>query len=1143
MPPASSTATANPPAAGRRSFSVFYGAIYLLFFISGMTGLVYEITWTRMFVFVFGNTTYAVSAVLSAFMAGLALGSVLFGHFVDTRNNALKIYALLELGIGLSALGVPLALQALDVLYALIYQQLSASVWALTAIRTVLSLALLLIPTSLMGATLPVLSKFVVERTGQVPQRVGLLYALNTLGAALGCFATGLFLLEYLGVQGSSNLAVAGNFALAFAFALCARVEKPAAPGRTATPEVPAEKAGPVFDRRYLNLILAAAALAGFTSLGYEVLWTRLLVFKLKTTTYAFTIMLTTFLAGIGLGSALLAGLERGFGTGSYPRVFGFIQAVIGLCGLASILLFGEIDRLFGSWALTWSGRVIEQMLVAGLIMFIPTLLMGAAFPVVSRIYTRHVRKVGASIGDVYSINTLGSVLGASITGFFLVRMLGTQNSLILMALLNLLIATAVLSFDPHHMQVKRRIRPFAPVLLFWIVAILTTVAIPRDLLFQFYNSGEKELDSQVEILHAVEGIGGVTTIHQLPNGERVISAGSVNVAGTSLTLRSTQKLQAHIPMLVHPGPEEVLQIGFGSGETAHILTSYPIRRLDVAEISQGVVDAASMYFRDINQNVTADPKFKVFVMDGANYLRVTDRRYDVIMNDSIWPFYAGNSGLYTREHFLAGREHLRPGGLMTSWLPLAMRLESFKTILKTFHSVFPHFSVWVNTTHYNKHALLIGSVEPLQIDVVEYLKRFDSYAREDLAAVDLPDPVLLLDCFTADEKTLSGELGDVPIHTVDRPILDFVPSKPVYKSQLAIYEMLVRQRTPIVHHLRNAEGLGARRHVFEEEWRKTHRASGHVLKGMIMREQRQPGFEREFEQAMQLRPDHPGVKYSRSYGDLLRTLDLGAVEGRSYSELIGLADRLAKARLHDKAAVVLQAAIKLDPDRPETYNELGLVLAQTGRLDAAIPHFEQAIALQPDYADAYNNLGNVLRRQNRPDEAAVKYRQALRFNPALPEVHYNLGMLLQAQGQTAEAIHELEEALALRPDYVKAHINLGVLLDSEGRLDEAIGHFQQAVGLAPDDEASRNNLVIGLVRAGRLDEATEHFDEGVRRQVALPVARRTLVMALSTQARSHAEKGEWPKAVARQRQAVELTPPKLRPPLLEQLRSYELRM
>ena len=1111
--------------------------LYLLFFLSGAAGLIYQVTWTRMFVSVFGNTTYAVSAVLSAFMAGLALGSFLFGRFIDTRGDELKLYALLELGIGLSALAIPPALHLLDTLYAAVYQQLSFSLVALTVIRTFFSFLVLLLPTTLMGATLPVLSKFATDSPDQIPIRVGLLYALNTLGAALGCFATGFFFLEALGVRGSSHLAVAANLALALAFLLLHRRVKTATPSPAS--QIPTTETPPPSGSSRTLPVLLAAALTGFAALGYEVLWSRLLVFKLKTTNYAFAIMLTTFLLGIGLGSGLLAAVESRRKISNYPRLFGWLEGAIGLLGIGTIYLFGQLDQFFGTWATNGSARTAEQLLLASSIMLIPALLMGASFPVLIRIHAQHQQRIGATVGNIYASNTLGAVLGALITGFLLVRLLGTQHSLILMGLLNLGIATLGFYLFPAADPEQRQTGRLGSTLALWALAVVAILAIPRDLLFQYYNAGEKEMDSQVQILHAIEGSGGITTIHRLPNGDRVVSTGSINVAGTSLMLRSTQKLQAHIPMLLHGHPGQVLQIGFGSGETAHLLTTYPIERLDIAEISQSVIDAADRFFRDINHGVIAEPRFTAFIMDGANYLRLTDRRYDVIMNDSIWPFYAGNSGLYTREHFLAGRRHLRPGGVMTSWLPLDMRLESFETILKTFHSVFPHFSVWFTPAHYTKHALLVGSLEPLRIDVPGYLQQFSRHARADLEAVDLTDPVLLLDSFAADEKTLANELADAPIHTIDNPVLEFVPSKPVYQSQLAIYKMLARQRSPVFPYLDNTAALGEQWPVLQQQLQITHQATRHVLQGMILREENLPGSEREFALAARLRPDHPGVLSSRSDWEFLRNLDLTATAGRSYKELLGLAGRLARARLYPKAEAVLRQASALEPDDPRAHSELGLVLSQAGRPEEAIPQFERAVELDPQNADTHNNLANLLSRQQRFTEAEAQYRQALDIDPALPEAHYGLGMVLYAREKVEEAIRKLEEALRLRPEYTRAHINLGILLDGQQRSAAAIAHFREAVRLAPADATANNNLVIALTRLGRFDEAARHLELSTQRLVDLPLARRTLVTTLANAASSHAEKGALDSAVVLQRQAVSLTPPKLQPPLREQLEKY----
>ena len=1087
--------------------------LYLLFFFSGMAGLICEVAWTRMFGGVFGNTTHAISAVLSSFMAGLALGSLWAGRFIDRRADELRIYGLLEVGIGLSVLAVPLAIHWLDGLYGQLYQQLALSLWALQLARTLCSFAVLLVPTFLMGATLPVLSKFAAGRNRRVEVGVGLLYGLNTLGAGAGCFLSGFVLIEHLGVQGSTSLAAGLNLALGALFLLAARW-------------APAGEALPLENSRVPvpTGLLLVAGLAGFTALGYEVLWSRLLVFKLRTTVYAFAIMLTTFLVGLGMGSALLAALARRWREQDYHKIFGWLQLGIGLCGLVSVLLFGRLESWFSAFSGDWSTRVAQQLLLAATIMLVPALLMGAAFPALSRAGAQG-RQPGRAVGLLYAANTLGAVCGPLLVGFVLVQALGTQQSLVVMALLNLSIAAIVL----------RGRGPRLPLLLSWLAALVLIAATPGDLLLRFYNAGERELDSRVELVYAAEDVGGITTVHRLPNGERTIATGSTDVAGTSLTLRSTQKLQAHIPMLLHPGAKQVLQIGFGSGETAHLLTGYPIDHLDVAEISRSMLETAARFFPDLNHGVAAHPRFRAWVMDGANYLRLTGSRYDAILNDSIWPFYAGNSGLYTREYFQDGRERLRPGGLMTSWLPLDMQVEDFKIILKTFHVVFPYFSVWFAPTHYNKHALLVGSAEPLQLEAAAYLERFARHAQADLAEVGLGDPVLLLDCFATDQQELAGELEGVAVHTADRPLLEFSPSRATPgKGQVGVYEFLSRHRKSALALLEPAAEPQLRQAI-----ETTHRATGHVLRGLILREQRQAGSEREFALARQLRPDHPGARAIEEYEEQLYALDLKALDGRTYDELLGLAARLGKAGLHEKTAQVLEQATHRAPEEPRGYGELGLALLRLGRAAEAVPQFERARALDSDQADTYNNLGNALRQLGKQAEAASWYRQALERDPELAEAYYNLGMLHQEQGQAREAIGQLAEAVRLRPDYVKAHINLGILLDGEHRLEEAIAHFQRAVALAPD-EAAYHNLVIGLTRAGRIEEAQQRLEEATARQLDLPAARQHLVLSLVVQARAHAAKGEWRQASQWQRQAVALTPAKLQPPLLEQLKTYE---
>jgi len=465
-----------------------------------------------MFTTVFGNTTYAVSAVLTGFMAGLALGSYVIGRLADRSRRPLLLYAILEVGIALSACLMPSAVDLAEGLYSSLYLVAPGSEWLLTCVKGIISFLVMLAPTFLMGATLPVLSRFVVEHRLQVGRKVGMLYAVNTFGAALGCLLTGFFLIEHLGVRGTVYAAAAVNFGLALAFYALDRILPPrnladAANGRSGHDGEPEEEAdGWLLIPGRLRILLVGFGLAGFCSLAYEVLWFRVLVFQLKTTTYSFSVMLAAFLTGIALGSALFSLIERRpLASTRLWLLFGVIEGLIGIMGLASILLLTGLEDLAAHISVgSWAQKMAKNYLMALVIMLPPATLMGMAFPVVCRIVSQQSARISTAIGGVYCANTLGCIFGPLVTGFFLVRAFGTQWTIVIVALLNLSVATVIFLRAPCK-------RGFGVVVAggLWAAAILAVVLIPGDLLFQYYNVSEKSFDSRVEILYAHEAFPG----------------------------------------------------------------------------------------------------------------------------------------------------------------------------------------------------------------------------------------------------------------------------------------------------------------------------------------------------------------------------------------------------------------------------------------------------------------------------------------------------------------------------------------------------------------------------------------------------------------------------------------------------------
>lgn len=958
-------------------------AIYTLFFISGFTGLVYEVTWTRMLTNVFGSTTYAVTSVISAFMGGLAIGSFVIGRYIEKKQNPILVYAFLEIGIAITALLTPNIFKILDNIYPLIYEHTTSCVWLLFSTKVILSLLVLFIPTFLMGGTLPVLCKLFINHPKESGKQVGILYAINTIGATVGSFITGFLLVELFGIIKTIQLVAAVNFFLGIAFLILNIYYKDIKSENERIDIINTENIkngmqdSGSFNKItpfYSILILAGFSLAGFVSLSYEVLWTRLLVFKLKMTIYAFSIMLTTFLTGIGIGSIVVALIEKYSLIKNHSRAFGVVESFIGLTGLFTIVLFSQIDSIhlfdiigiFKS-SISWKKLIFTEILLSGMIMIVPTILMGMTLPLVSRIFTRDINIVGRTIGGIYAVNTIGCIIGSCLTGFILVKVLGTQKSIILISFIALAVGTAILLFNRQGFNESGNSKSFPIIFsaITWSIAIALIVWLPKDILFKYYNIFEEQFYKGTRILYANEGIECITTVHKYPDGSKGISTSSVNVAGTHYTHRTTQKLQAHIPMLVHPDPKEVLQVGFGSGETSHIVTTYDIERLDLVEISREVIDTATRYFKEINKDVANHPRFNPVIMDGANYIYLAKKKYDLILNDASWPGYTGCSALYSKDYFENAKNLLKPGGIMTSWFPI-IEGENFKILLKTFHSVFPHVSVWLAMTHVNKHALVVGSLHKIEIDTQKFLKRFKQYARNDLKSVDLDNPVFFLDAYQTDETVLNKVLDSIPVHTLDHPILEFTERTKDPVENISALKTITENNVSVVPCLKNSKGLFVNGKDILKSIESTREATRLVMTGYIRvigSGEYQPKYESEFKEALMIEPRHPGANHFFF---------------RMFRIHLNLAEKYAESLNNEYAEYCYKLAfneisfyISLRSDSAMAYHYRGLIFRNGGKylglqreeiLRKSEEDFSRALLLRPKYDQENDSDGYLLR-------------------------------------------------------------------------------------------------------------------------------------------------------------------------------------
>jgi spermidine synthase len=737
--------------------------------VSGACTLIFQVVWVRMLVPVFGMSVFAVSTVLTVFMAGLALGSWWFGRAIDRRGQALRVYAWLEVGIGLFALVFPLLLARLDVLYTFFYRQTGGNDYAFALVRFAICFVVLLVPTTLMGGTLPVLSKFVVRRMESAGRRVGALYAVNTFGATVGCALAAYVLLEQVGTRGTTYVAAAGNLLVAAIAFLLSRKASPLPTIRKVDRPAPAAAgtqsagASPAMAR----LVVWGFALSGFAALGYEVVWTRLLTIVLNITTIqSVSTILIAFLFGLALGSA--AGSWFVDRLKALPALFGGVELALGLFGLVSVAAFAATPSILTGLETipAWWGHMVRLFAVAFGVMLIPTFLMGLLFPIASRIYIAAMRDLGARVGTIYAANTTGAIFGAFAAGFILIPLLGTQFSVFLLAGLNIAIGAVVLLASP----VPGRGVKFAVLGGLVLPALLTAVLLPANHLVEALKASEPGST----LMYYDEDTGGTVTVHGFSDGLRLLKVNGAGEVPTDRASIRTFRLLGNLPMLLHPDPEEVLVIAYGGGITLAAVDLHGPRRLDCVEVVPGVFEASRHYAR-YNRRIferLEEPPLEVVVDDGRNHVLRTDRRYDVIISDATHPGTADSWILYTEEFYRLCRDRLGPGGMMAQWLPLhGLTAEDHRIILRTFRQVFPHATLWLT----RGYTVLLATPERLSVDyetLRERLGRDD--VEKSLFEVDLDDPPSFLSALALDEEAFADYSGSGKINTDDRPHVSF---------------------------------------------------------------------------------------------------------------------------------------------------------------------------------------------------------------------------------------------------------------------------------------------------------------------------------------------------------------------------------
>lgn len=760
--------------------------IYLLFFLSGAAGLVYELIWVREITRILGGTTHAITTVLAAFMGGLALGSVISGRRAGSLRSPLRAYGMLEIGIGLAAVLVQVGFTAAVPLYRALYRTAGPeSMLLLTAARFLLSALLLVIPTTLMGATLPVLVEYGVRRNPRFGAVTGFFYGLNTVGAAAGAGLGGFLLLPRLGQRGALVVAAGTNLLLG-ASALLLRRRYEGARGaaeerdgdRPADEEAPGVGLGPAL--RFL--VLLSAALSGFAAMTYQIGWTRLLMVILGSSTYAFSSVLVVFILALGGGALVIGALAHRIRRPVFA--LGVAQGVVAAGALGILPLFGGLpeevaERLRRAEGVDFS-LLAEQFFLVLRLLALPTLALGTTLPLVVLTITRRSREASRRVGAAYAVNTAGTIAGSIVAGFWLLAgPPGIGGTLGIAIALSACLGAILIGLSGAAGR-GRRVAALALLLLLLGAGGYGALERPLDRATLTAGAFLGRVAEPGEIVYYRDGADATVSVHVVGRGIRTLRINGKPDASTDYADMPTQVACAQIPMILSPRPERVMIVGLGGGVTLASTVSHGrAKSIDMLEISDAVIEGATLHFAPLLGGAFDDPRVRILRNDGRNHLLLTPRTYDVIISEPSNPWLAGIASLFTEEYFRLARERLAPGGVYCQWLQsYGMSPRDFRMVIRTMQGVFPEVTLW--QPQYADF-LLIGRIDsaPVPLDTIAARMREPSVYR-DLESVGLEHPSRFLGACLLHDEALREWVGPGPRNTDDNGILEF--SAPLHR-------------------------------------------------------------------------------------------------------------------------------------------------------------------------------------------------------------------------------------------------------------------------------------------------------------------------------------------------------------------------
>ncbi len=932
----------------------------ICFFLSGFAGLVYEVAWIRQAALLFGSTTFAVSAVLAVFFLGLAIGAYLFGRVGQRTSRPLILFAYVEIGLGLLALISPYAFDFADFLYGIAYRLLSDAPFLRFTVRLLLVALVVLPPTVLMGGTLPLFCRQYSRDSGTIARAVGLLYGVNTLGAALGCAVTGFVFLPDVGLRGAVYIGVVCNI-------LSGVVVRALSIARGDVVSSSEQSRGVCGGLPRSRVVFVLFFAVGFVALGAEVLWVRYLGLLINNTVYTYTLALSVVLVGLVLGS-ILASLfsDR---TDRRAHFFGAFQVATGLIVLGILMLSPGAWRGLGS-----------DLYIYFAVLLPPAVLSGAAFPLAIRLVTDNAEYTSGVAGNLIAVNTLGGILGSLLIGFAGIPFFGLEKSLFFITGANLAIGFAAWFLLDRRSRAFKYVAALVAVLVYLGIPYFSQTQVPAD----FIGEGR-------DLVAFREGYGANMAVVRREDDLEL----EIDRWWQGGSKKNHQIMAAHVPMLLHPDPKRVVVVGAGTGQTVSRFLMYPIDYLACVDIEPALFPFVEEYFET---DWMRDPRVEIVAEDGRNFLRHTAGTYDIISLELGEVSRPGVAFFYTVDFYARARERLAPGGYLVQFVPLHFLSEDqFRGVVRSFLTVFPQSVLWYNTSE----LLLIGSADDAFNIAQGKLLRMDEEIQADLqyshwggVAYSLNQPHVFWGGYLMGAEGLASATVEADVYWDDRPVLDYETVQNAESDGLVFAEMLYKYRDSIDALIPGE--VDAR--IADVQNKNLREIAARVF----------------VRQASDLIPAREHRRIATLCEEAIRRLPEYLEAHRMFADAMMQLGRLQDAERH------YARVLELDPADPRALNGRAVAFHRAGRLEDAVRYYEDAIRHHPDNALSQNGIAMALHRLGRFDDAIQHYKEAIRLHPDRPDTYVDLGMALAQAGRLREAVPYLEKALALRPNFTR---------------------------------------------------------------------------------------------------------------------------